>query len=58
MQDEKKLAMMNTKIDPQRAIFLEKSESLYELYKSYIIGKQYYTPSCVINQIDIFKRTT
>ena len=52
----KKLVKMSTGIDPEKATSLEESELQYELCESCMIGKQHYTPSCVVNQMDLFNR--
>ena len=40
---------MSTEIDAKKATSLEKFELPHKLCKFYMIGKQYYTPSRVVN---------
>ena len=49
---------MSTRIDPEKATSLEKSELPYELCESCMIEKQHCIPSCIVNQMDLFKRAT
>lgn len=51
----KKLVMINIRINPKKANFLEKFEPSYKLCKFYIIRKQYCILFYIVNQIDSFK---
>lgn len=49
---------MSIKIDTNETTSIKNLESPYELYKSYIIEKQHYTLSHIVNWIDLFKYVT
>lgn len=55
MQNLKKLIKISIEIDPKKTTSLKKSELSYELYKFYIIEKQYSMSFYAINQINFFK---
>lgn len=49
------LEMMSTEIEPEKPTSVEKLEPPYKSYESCMIGKQHFTPSCLVNSMHIFK---
>lgn len=55
MQGVKKLVQMSTRIEPEMATPLHKFEPPHQLCEFCIVGKQYSTPSRIVNRRNPFK---